>query len=116
MSRRFRSLVGTAAFVFALLFTAAGVGQYFFLRWQLHQETKSYLWDLAEDMRDQIAFAETWNLQGYRRTTEGPDIYLVMAENGTLIDTHGYLRGMLSRVSLPVRFEYEHPVPFASDV
>jgi Putative DNA-binding domain len=116
MSRSFRSIIGTAAFVLALLFTAAGAGQYWFVHWQLHQETKSDLWDSAEDMRDQIAFAETWNLQGYRRTTEGPDIYLVMAENGTLIDTHGYLRGMLSRVSVPFRFEYDRPVRFASDV
>ena len=107
MSRSFRSVVGIAAFVFAALFTTAGVGQYVFVRWQLHQETKNDLWDLAEDMRDQIAFSETWNLQGYRRTTEGPDIYILMAKNGTLIDTHGYLRGMLSQVSLPVRFEYD---------
>lgn len=116
MSRRFRSLIGTAALAFALLFTAVGVGQYWFLRWQLHQEDKDDLWDLAEEMRDQIAFGDTWNLQGYRRTTEGPDIYLVIALNGTLIDTHDYLPGMVSQVSLPFVFQYDRPFRFSSDV
>jgi Putative DNA-binding domain len=116
MSRSFRSLFGSAALIFAVLFTTVGVGQYWFLRWQLSQETKNDLWDLAEYTRDQIAFADTWNLQGYRRASEGPDIFLVMAQNGTLIDTHGYLRGMVSQVSLPFTFEYDHPVRFLSDV
>ena len=39
-----------------------------------------------------------------------------MAQSGTLIDTHGYLRGMVSQVSLPFAFEYDHPVRFLSDV
>ena len=67
-------------------------------------------------MRDQIAFGDTWNLQGYRRTTEGPDIYLVIALNGTLIDTHDYLPGMVSQVSLPFVFQYDRPFRFSSDV
>ena len=69
MSRNFRSLVGSAAIIFAVLFTIVGVGQYWFLRWQLSQETKSDLVGIAEEVRDQIAFADNWSLQGYRRST-----------------------------------------------
>ena len=116
MSRSFRLLLATIAVVFALLFTIVALGQYSFLRYQLYEATKNDLWQLADEMREQIAFTDTWNLQGYRRTTEGPDIYLIIAENGTLIDTHGYLKGMLSQVLMPFRLDYERPVYFASDV
>ena len=54
--------------------------------------------------------------QGYRRTTDLPGIYLLMAQNGTLIDTFGYLRGMIPHVSLPFALEYDHPIHFLSDV
>ena len=39
-----------------------------------------------------------------------------MAQNGTLIDTHGYLRGMIPHASLPFAVEYDHPIHFLSDV
>ena len=116
MSKSFRSLVGRAALIFAILFTAVGVGQYRFLRWQLNKETESDLLQKAEYMRNSIAYAETWDLQGYRRTTDLPGIYTLMAQNGTLIDTFGYLRGMISHVSLPFNYEFDHPLRFSSDV
>ena len=116
MSTRLRSYVGSAALIFAILFTTVGVGQYWFLRWQLYRETKSDLSDQATDTRDHIAFADGLNLQDYRRWTEAPDTVLVLAQNGTLIDTHGYFRGMVSQVSIPFTFDYDRPVRFLSDV
>ncbi len=62
-------------------------------------------------MRDDIAFDNKWNLQGYRRSTEAPDIYVVVTEGGTLVDTHGYLPGMLNRVSMPFQFDFDQSVP-----
>jgi hypothetical protein len=41
---------------------------------------------------------------------------VVLAENGTLIDTAGYLKGMVSNVSIPFIIEYERPFQFTSDV
>jgi hypothetical protein len=120
MSRSLRSLVVTTALIFAVLFTAVAGLQYWFLRWQLDRETKSGLRDVAEETRESIAYADTWNLQGYRRTTGGPEVYLVMAQNGTLIDTHGDtkgdLPGVILHVSLPFAVEYDHPVHYLSDV
>jgi hypothetical protein len=67
----------------------------------------------AEDLRDQIAFEDTWNLQSYRRTSGAPENYLVMTKNGTLIDTGGdYIRGINLKVSLPFDPEYDHAVSF----
>ena len=53
MSRSFRSIGGAVALGFAALLTTVGVGQYWFLHWQLDKETKSDLWQKAESMRDQ---------------------------------------------------------------
>jgi hypothetical protein len=109
----------TIALAFALLFTLAATGQYWFLRYQLHKETANDLRDSAETLRDQIAFANAWNLEPYRRTSEGPDTYIVVASNGTLIDVAGYFLGMLlSNVSLPpgIRDNPNRVVPFVSDV
>ena len=117
MSRTFRSLLGRAAFLFALLFTTAAAAQYLFLRWKLTNESKSYLQDSAKDMRNQIAFVDAWDLRGYRRWSGGPSTYVVMAQNGTLIDTYGYLRSMIPHnVSLPFAVPYDHPTQFSSDV
>ncbi len=68
-------------------------------------------------MRDQIAFVDTWDLRGYRRWSGGPSTYVVMAQNGTLIDTYGYLRNMIPHnVSLPFAVRYDRPLQFSSDV
>ena len=116
VSRSSRSLLGRVALIFVLFFTAAAAGQYWFLSYQLRKETRDALFDWAEGIRESVSFTDTWHLEGYRRTSEGPDIYLVMSESGTLIDTHGYLRGMLSQVSLPFRFNYDSPVRVTSDL
>jgi len=116
MSRSVKSLVGTVALISALLFTAVAVGQYLFLSYQLRQRTRDQLQGWADEMRQDIAFEDAWNLQGYRRTTGGPDTYLVVADSGTVIDAHGYLPGMLNRVSLPFCFDFDRPFKFSSDV
>ncbi|MGB8414445.1 MAG: ATP-binding protein [Candidatus Binatus sp.] len=117
MSKSYRSLLGRVALIVVLLFTAVAAGQYCFLSYQLRKETRDALWDWAEGLRESISFTDTWHLEGYRRTTEGPDIYLVMSESGTLIDTHGYLPSMiLSQVSLPFRFNFDRPIRVSSDL
>jgi hypothetical protein len=67
-------------------------------------------------MCESIAFEDHWNLQGYRRT-EGPNDYLLMAQNGTLIDTDGeYIREINLHVSPPFALVYDHRVSYLSDV
>jgi hypothetical protein len=58
MSKSFRTLIGTVALIFALLFTAAAIAQYWFLRRGLNAGKDSYLRSSAEEMRDQIAFVD----------------------------------------------------------
>jgi schlafen family protein len=116
MSKSFKSLLGITALVSALIFTAVAAGQYSFLSYQLRQRATHELSDLTEGMKQDIAFNDSWNLEGYRRTSTGANIYVVLAENGTLIDTEGYLKGMVDHVSMPFRFEYERPFQVASDI
>jgi hypothetical protein len=116
MSRSLRSLVGIVALVSAVLFSSVAAGQYFFLSHQLRKETTDDLRALSEGMREDIAFSDAWSLEGYRRITSGPDIYLILTSKGTIIDVHGYQEGMLSRVSLPFGFDYDLPFQFTSDV
>ena len=115
MSRSFRSLVGIVALISAVLFSAVGTGQYWFLSHQLRQQTTDDLKTMSEDLRDDLAFSDSWNLEGYRRITSAPEIYLVLTSEGTLIDFHGH-QGVLPKVSLPFQFEYDHPFQFTSDV
>src|SRR6516165_4734356 len=116
MSRSFKSLVAIVALVSAVLFTAVAVGQYLFVIYQLHEGREDTLESWAGDLRDAIAFEDAWNLQGYRRSTEGPDTYFILTATGTVVDTHGYLFAMLGQVSLPFRFEFERPLKFSSEV
>jgi hypothetical protein len=116
VSRSFKSLVGFVALISAILFTAAAMSQYRFLRHQLRQSSRDELRSLAEGMRDDIAYSDSWDLEGYRRTTSGADIYVVLTAGGTVVDLYGYREGMLSSVSLPFPVEFDHPFTFTSDV
>jgi len=116
MSRSFRSFVVTTSLVFAILFTIAAGGQYWFLRWQLDQEIMSGLKEHADRVCESIAFEDHWNLQGYRRT-EGQNDYFLMAQNGTLINADGdYIQEMNIHVSFPFVLEYDHQISYLSDV
>jgi hypothetical protein len=116
MSRSSKLLLRTVALVSALLFSAVATGQYLFLSYQLRQRATDELSDLTRVMKKDIAFNDSWNLEGYRRTSNAAPYYVVLAENGTLVDTEGNLKGMVSHVSMPFRFDYDHPFRTASDV
>jgi len=87
MPRNLRLFLRTAAFLFAVLFTTGTIAQYLFLRSKLNGESESYLRNGAQELRGQIAFADMWDLRGYRRWAGGPAHYLVIVKNGTLVDT-----------------------------
>src|ERR1700687_4376610 len=105
MSSSFRSLLVTVAVIFAALFSAVALGQYLFVRHQLNEQTREYLSDSAREVKEDLAFRDHWDLSGYRRTTGGPDKFLIRAKTGTVVDTLGYPAGLSLRVSLPFRFQ-----------
>jgi hypothetical protein len=101
---------------FGILFTLLAAGQYAFLRHQLDGETTQELLNGADEMRDDILSAEPWNLQGYRNSTSGPDTYVVIAANGTLIDAHGFDSKMLPSAFVPFPQNVDQIVKYTSDV
>ncbi len=116
MSTSFRRFVGTFALVFAFVFTALAVTQYWFVGWRLHETTRDELWDEAESLDEDIAFRKGWDLAGYRRSTTAPNMYLFLSQTGTVIDTAGFIRGLVTRVSFPFAVEYDRPFRAKSDV
>jgi len=101
---------------FGILFTLVAAGQYAFLRYQIDKETTQDLLSGADEMREDIASAEPWNLEGYRNSTSGPDTYIVIAANGTLIDTHGFQSRMLPGASVPFPEKFDQILKYTSDV
>lgn len=116
MSSSFRSLLVTVALVFAVLFTAVALGQYLFVRHQLNEQTREDLSYGADELNEGLIFRDHWDVSGYRRTSEAPEMYLVRSETGTIIDTAGYPSGFGLRVSLPFRFQDEQPFRVTSDL
>jgi hypothetical protein len=116
MSSSFRSLLVTVALVFAVLFAVVALGQYMFVRHQLNQQTREDLSSGADELNEELAFRDHWDLSGYRRTSEAPERYLVRSENGTIIDTGGYPAGLAVPVSLPFRFQDDQPFRLTSDL
>ena len=51
---------------------------------ELRAKASSELSDLADGMKEDVAHSDSGTLEGYRRTTSGPDTYLVMTRDGTL--------------------------------
>jgi hypothetical protein len=100
---------------FGVLFTLVAGGQYAFLRHQIDKEATQDLLSGAQ-MRDDILSAEPWNLEGYRNSTSGPDTYIVVAANGTLIDAHGFQARMLPRASVPFSEKFDQILKYTSDV
>ena len=115
MSKNLRSLwmIGLG---FGILFTVVAVGQYAFLRYQIDRETTLDLLSGADEMRDDILSAEPSNLEGYRNSTSGPDTYIVIAANGTLIDTHGFQPRMFPDASVPFPKKFDQIIKYTSEV
>lgn len=115
MSKHLRSL-SIVGLIFGILFTLVAAGQYAFLRYQIDKETTRDLLSGANEMRDDLLSAEPWNLQGYRNSTSGPDTYIVIAANGTLIDKHGFQSRMLSSAWAPFEQKIDQVLKYPSDV
>jgi hypothetical protein len=77
--------------VFAVFFSAAAAGQYWFVRHKLHESRRSELWNWAEGVREAVAYGQNWNLTGFRRTTQIPDTTLLQSRSGTLIDAEVFI-------------------------
>jgi hypothetical protein len=117
MSRSFWSLLLRIAVVFAVLFTIIAAGQYWFVSHKLQEANKEQLLAGASELKEDIAFRSSWDLTGYRRTSQvKADVFVVLSGTGTVIDAVGYVQGMITKVSFPFSFDFDHPFRARSDV
>jgi hypothetical protein len=116
MSVSLSRLVRTVAIAFAILFTNAAAVQYLFLSDQLHAETRQNLLQAAERIRDVLDYQGSWDLTGYRRTQDLPDVFTLQSASGTLIDTSDYIPGTVSGASFPYSYTPDHVFSVKTDV
>jgi len=109
-------LVRTVALAFAVLFTAASAAQYWFLNHQLQEETREDLLDSAKEVTDAADYKGSWELSGYRRTSDVSGSYIFQSASGTLIDTVDFVPGLVPSVSIPFPYQADQPFTAKSDV
>jgi hypothetical protein len=108
MSRR-RIIIISLAF-FATLFIVTAIIQYLFIRHTIGQMAGERLDYLADDLRTTLDQGDKLDLAALRRTSPKAAAFVVLASDGTVIDTHGFVRGSIVYAGLPTGSAYDHLV------
>jgi hypothetical protein len=101
---------------FATFFTLTAVLQYLFIRHQVNQTVSDQLEYWADDLRTTLDRNDTLDLAALRRAAPKASAYLVLASDGTVIGTHGFVRGSISYAALPVNSTYDRPIVVKSSL
>lgn len=92
-----RRAIATAA-LFAILFTALGVAQYFFVRHQLFSSAYAEAATWATEIAGELGGANGLNLVAYRQAFVAASEWYIVATNGSVIDIEGITPSLLGRV------------------
>src|SRR5215472_15417223 len=99
MSRR-RIILVSLVF-FATLFTAVAVLQYWFVQHKLRHTVGQQLDYWADDLSATLNQGDQLDVAALRRTVPAASAFVVLASDGTVIDTHGFIHGSISYAALP---------------
>jgi hypothetical protein len=108
MSRR-RTILVSLAF-FATLFTATASLQYWYIKHKLLHTVGQQLDDWADDLSTTLNGGAQLNLTDLRRRAPRASAFVVLASDGTVIDTHGFVEGSIAYATLPAGLVDDHPV------
>ena len=108
MSRR-RTILVSLIF-FATLFTATASLQYWFIRHKILQTAGQELDSWAYDLSTTLKSGGQLDLADLRRRTPKAPAFVVLASDGTVIDTHGFVQGSIVYADRPAGLVYDHPV------
>jgi hypothetical protein len=108
MSRR-RTVLISLVF-FATLFTAIAFVQYWYIRHKLLQTVGQQLDYWAYDLSTTVNSGDQLNLAALRRSAPKASAFVVLASDGTVIDTQGFIRGSIIYAAVPAGLAYDHPV------
>jgi hypothetical protein len=114
MSRR-RIILVSLVF-FATLFTAIAVLQYWFVQHKLRQTVGQQLDYWADDLSTTLNHGDQFDVTALRHTIPAASAFVVLASDGTVIDTHGFIHGSISYAALPAGLAYDHIVQVKSSL
>jgi len=112
---RTRAIVASLLF-FAVLFILIAVLQYIFIRHQIQKTVGGQLEYWAEDLQATMDRNDILDLAALRRAAPKASAFVVLASDGTVIATHGFVRGSIAYAALPVGSAYDKPVVVKSSL
>jgi hypothetical protein len=94
---------------FAVLFTLCALAQYWFVTRQTRLTTKADLEAVAKRIEQEIAFTNSWNLNGWRRAEFAAGTYYVFTTDGFQIEIGEFTPGLVTHVALVDTAIYDGP-------
>jgi hypothetical protein len=101
---------------FATLFTAIAVLQYWFVQHKLRQTVGQQLDYWADDLFTTLNHGDQLDVAALRRTAPKASAFVVLASDGTVIETHGFIQGSIIYAALPGGLAYDHLVHVKSSL
>jgi hypothetical protein len=89
------------ALAFAVLFTVIAVVQYLFVQRGVYSSAQDQLKQWADQIVVEIGYKDKWDLTAYRQSAsvQAPSAF-VFASDGTIIETKGFIPGLVGKVKL----------------
>jgi len=104
------------AFILAALFTLSGLTQYSYVTRKNRLTTKAELRPGADRIRQELAFTNSWNLSGFRRSEFTVPNYFILTRDGFQIEMGDFVPGLIDRVALVDDSIYEKPKTVTTEV
>lgn len=99
-----------------LLFPTLTAVQYFFIRHEIRQIVAEKLGYWADDLRTILERNQTLDLPALRHSAPKASAFVILASDGTVIATHGFVRGSISYAVLPPVSGYNQPIVVKSSL
>jgi hypothetical protein len=112
---RTRAIIASLLF-FTALFTVIATVQYLFIRHQVEQTVGGRLEYWADDLRTTLERNDILDLAAPRRAPPKASTFMILASDGTVIATHGFVRGSITYAALPAGSTYDKPFVAKSSV
>jgi hypothetical protein len=114
MTPRRTILIGLA--FFATLFTVIAAVQYWFIRHQIRETVGQQLDYWVYDLKTKLDRGDQLDPATLRRTNPKASTFVVLASDGTVVYTRGFVKGSIIYVVPPDGLAYDHPVRVTSSL
>jgi hypothetical protein len=99
-----------------VLFPTIAMIQYLFIRHEIRQTFAEKLSYWADDLRSILDRNDTLDLPALRHSAPKASAFVILASDGTVIATHGFVRGSISYAALPPVSDYDQPIVLKSSL